>query len=175
MRPVANLLQLCGGSRRPWLWVGGYDRTAWVLTMMLARLSCVRPKAVSGRGVKHGRMQVSDLLPYRGLARLTQRLTPQAIIRQDAAASSGASSAVAELGGGLREVDVARHDEDISPELIATIESVHLVCIDTHVALDLRAPHRRGRAGRSAESDERGGLAVMSATRGRWLLMGGGS
>ena len=88
---------------------------------------------------------VSDLLPYRGLARLTQRLTPQAIIRQDAAARSGASSAVAELGGGLREVDVARHDEDISPELIATIESVHLICIDAHVALDLRAPHRRGR------------------------------
>ena len=83
---------------------------------------------------------------------LTQGLTPQAIIRQDAAASSGAylntlvSSAVAELGGGLREVDVARHDEDISPELIATIASVYLVCIDTHVALDLRAPHRRGRA-----------------------------
>ena len=50
MRPVANLLQLCGGSRRPWLWVGGYDRTAWVLTMMLARLSCVRPKASLGEG-----------------------------------------------------------------------------------------------------------------------------
>ena len=97
-------------------------------------------------GVKHGRMPLSDLLPYRGLARLTQRLAPQAIIRQDAAARSGASSAVAELGGGLREVDVARHDEDISPELIATIESVHLVCIDTNVALDLRATHRRGRA-----------------------------
>ena len=32
-------------------------------------------------------------------------------------------------------MDVARHDEDISPELIATIESVHLICIDAHVAL----------------------------------------
>ena len=59
MRPVANLLQLCGGSRRPWLWVGGYDRTAvggydrtaWVLTMMLGRAaSCVRPKSDLGGG-----------------------------------------------------------------------------------------------------------------------------
>ena len=58
VRPVANLLQLCGGSRRPWLWVGGYDRTAWVLTMLLARLSCVRPKAVSGRGLN------TDVCPY---------------------------------------------------------------------------------------------------------------
>ena len=66
VRPVANLLQLCGGSRRPWLWVGGYDRTAvggydrtaWVLTRMLARLSCVRPKAVSGRGLN------TDVCPY---------------------------------------------------------------------------------------------------------------
>ena len=64
MRPVANLLQLCGGSRRPLLWVGGYDRTAvggydrtaWVLTMMLgARLSVSDPKRTLG-GVKHGRL-----------------------------------------------------------------------------------------------------------------------
>ena len=115
VRPVANLLQLRGGSRRPWLWVGGYDRTAWVLTMLLARLSCVRPKASLGRGKARTTLfhAVSDH-PCGGLVRLTQRLTPQAIIRQDATASSGArSSAVAELGGGLREVDVARHDEDI--------------------------------------------------------------
>ena len=62
MRPVANLLQLCGGSRRPLLWVGGYDRTAvggydrtaWVLTMMLARARApsflVRPKSDLGGG-----------------------------------------------------------------------------------------------------------------------------
>ena len=56
VRPVANLLQLCGGSRRPLLWVGGYDRTAWVLTMMLgARLSVSVPKRTLG-GVKHGRL-----------------------------------------------------------------------------------------------------------------------
>ena len=64
VRPVANLLQFCGGSRRPLLWVGGYDRTAvggydrtaWVLTMMLgARLSVSVPKRTLG-GVKHGRL-----------------------------------------------------------------------------------------------------------------------
>ena len=73
MRPVANLLQLCGGSRRPWLWVGGYDRTAvggydrtaWVLTMMLARLSCVRPKASFWRGLKTDGPEVQSHLSYR--------------------------------------------------------------------------------------------------------------
>ena len=57
VRPVANLLQLCGGSRRPWLWVGGYDRTAWVISTCAAapRLSCVRPKASFREGVKRGR------------------------------------------------------------------------------------------------------------------------
>ena len=73
VRPVANLLQLCGGSRRPWLRVGGYD-------VMLAAASCVRPKAsFPGGGTRGQRGPV-----YRAL--VGHSTTSQAIIRQDAAA-----------------------------------------------------------------------------------------
>ena len=58
----------------------------------------------------------------------------------------GVGSAVAELGGGASELDIARHDEDIAPKKVAAIDGAHyFVSIDPHIAPDLRAPHRRGR------------------------------
>ena len=56
--------------------------------------------------------------------------------------SSSGSSAVAELGGGLPEVDAARHNEDISPKRVAAVHGTHFVRIDPNVAPDLRASHR---------------------------------
>ena len=96
--------------------------------------SGVRPKAIV-EGVNSG-----QLLP------LSQRHRRPSSDKTQLPQLRGASSAVAELGGGFREVDVDRHDEATSRAFI------HLVCIGTHVAFDLRAPHRRGRSAKERAS-----------------------